>query len=88
MTGICSLVYFATGFPVGISVLIVNIVLVLIEMRILGAEFGLNTIYGLAVVSLFFIILQKVITRPVVHEQFMSALLGGIISGAGIGIAF
>ena len=39
VTGICSLVYFATGFPVGISVLIVNIVLVLIAMRILGAEF-------------------------------------------------
>ncbi|MCX6256996.1 MAG: YitT family protein [Bacteroidia bacterium] len=88
VTGICTLLYFATGFPIGISVLIVNLVLVLIAMRILGAEFGLNTIYGLVVGAFFFLVLQKLITKPIVNEQFMSALLGGIIGGAGLGIAF
>jgi len=88
VAGICALFYFATGFPVGISVLIINIVLVLIAMKILGAQFGLNTIYGFAVCSLFFLVLQKLITKPVIQEQFMSAMLGGIIGGAGLGIAF
>ncbi len=88
LAGIGSLIYFATGIPVGYSTLVINIILVLIALKILGAKFGLNTIYGIIVSSFAFIILQKLITKPLVDDQFMAALIGGGLGGVGIGIAF
>lgn len=88
ISGLSSLIYFATGFEVGYSNLLVNIVLVLIAIRILGAHFGINTIYGILVSSFFFIILQEHIHKPLVNDAFMAALIGGGLSGVGVGIAF
>ncbi len=88
LAGLGSLIYFATGFPVGITTFAVNIILVLIALKILGAKFGINTIYGIVISSVFFIVLQQHITEPIVKEQFMAALIGGALGGVGIGIAF
>ncbi len=88
VTGIGGLVFFATGFPVGYTYLMINAVLVLVALRVLGARFGLNTLYGIFLGSLFFVVLQRLITEPVVQDQFMSALIGGMLSGMGIGLAF
>ena len=54
----------------------------------MGAQFGINTIYGIFISSVFFIVLQRVITAPFVNDQFMAALIGGGLSGVGVGIAF
>jgi len=86
--GLGTLIYFATGFPVGYSTLIGNTILILISLKILGAKFGINTIYGIFISSVFFIVLQRVITAPFVNDQFMAALIGGGLSGVGVGIAF
>lgn len=86
--GLGTLIYFGTGFPVGYSTFIGNAILILISLKILGAQFGINTIYGIIISSLFFIVLQKVITEPFVNDQFMAALIGGGLSGVGVGIAF
>ncbi len=88
LAGLGSLVYFVTGFPVGVTTFAVNIILVLIALKILGAKFGINTIYGIVISSVFFIVLQQHITEPIVKEQFMAALIGGALGGVGIGIAF
>jgi len=88
LAGLGTLVYFVTGFPVGITTFAVNIILVLIALKILGAKFGINTIYGIVISSVFFIVLQQLITEPIVKEQFMAALIGGALGGVGIGIAF
>lgn len=86
--GLGTLIYFSTGFPVGYSTLIGNAVLILIALKILGARFGINTIYGIIISSIFFIVLQRLITAPFVNDQFMAALIGGGLSGVGVGIAF
>ena len=88
ISGLGSLIYFSTGFPVGYTTLLGNIVLVIIAMRILGARFGINTIYGIIISSLFFIVLQELIKQPLVNDEFMAALIGGGLSGVGVGIAF
>jgi uncharacterized membrane-anchored protein YitT (DUF2179 family) len=87
LVGAGSLVYFITGIPVGYLTLSVNAILILIALRILGAKFGINTIYGIVMSSILFIILQKVITKPLVSDQFMAALIGGGLAGVGIGMA-
>ena len=88
ITGLGTLIYFSTGFPVGYSTLIANAILILIALKLLGARFGINTLYGILISSVFFIILQRLITEPFVKDQFMAALIGGGISGVGVGIAF
>ncbi len=88
VSGLSTIIYYATGFPVGISILIINAVLVLLAMKILGAKFGITSIYGIVVISLLFIILPEFITEPLITDRFMSALIGGGLCGVGIGIAF
>ncbi len=88
ISGLGSIIYFSTGFPVGYTTFLVNVVLVIIAMRILGAHFGINTIYGIVLSSLFFIVLQEFIKQPLVKDEFMAALIGGGLSGVGVGIAF
>lgn len=88
VAGIAGLVYFATGLPAGVSIFTINIFLVVIAIKILGAKFGINSIYGITVNSVFFIILQQYIQEPLVDNEFMAALIGAALSAVGIGIAF
>lgn len=88
LAGLGALVYYVTGLPVGYTTLTVNIILVLIALKLLGAKFGINTIYGIVISSIFFVVLQRVIKEPFVSDQFMATLIGGGLSGVGVGIAF
>ena len=88
LAGLGTLIYFVTGLSVGYTTLAVNAILVLVALKLLGAKFGINTIYGILISSLFFVVLQNIITEPFVSDQFMAALIGGGLSGVGIGIAF
>jgi uncharacterized membrane-anchored protein YitT (DUF2179 family) len=88
ITGASTLVYFATGFPVAITFLLVNVVLIIIGIKNLGFSFGVKTIYAIVVLSAFLGLLQKLITAPVVDDRFMSAIIGGILGGASVGLVF
>lgn len=88
VSGIGALVYFATGIPVGLTYFIINIFLVGLAIKILGANFGVKTIFGIIMASILFTVLQKLITRPLLEDKFMSAIIGGMLSGVGIGITF
>ncbi len=88
ITGISSLIFYATGFPVGISYLLLSSLLVISAIKVLGPRFGVKTIFAVLVLSVFLGLLQAVITEPVVDDLFMSAIIGGILAGAGVGIVF
>ena len=88
ITGAAALLFYATGFPVAITFLLVNVVLVFLGVKNLGFGFGIKTIYGVVVLSLFLGILGQLITEPVVTERFMSAIIGGILGGASVGLVF
>ena len=88
LSGVGSIIYFVTKFPVGFTVLLINLVLILMAIKILGAQFGIKTIYGIIIQSLSLTIFQMLIEKPLVPEAFMSTVVGGIMLGAGIGIVF
>ena len=46
ITGVSTLIYYGTGFPLGISYLVINAVLILISIKILGTNFGVKTIFS------------------------------------------
>ena len=88
LSGISTLIYYMTGIPVGVIYLIINILLVLIAIRVLGANFGVKTIFSVLVLGGFLSLLQGLIHEPLVDDIFLSAVLGGLLAGAGIGMVF
>lgn len=88
ISGVAAVVYFATKIPVSITFLAINVVLVLVAIKILGANFGIKTIYSIAVLTLFFAVFQNILKKPLVEENFLSAVLGGMSGGIGLGIVF
>jgi len=88
VTGIATLIYYATNIPVWISYLVMNGILITVSVKILGKNFGIRTIFATIVLTLFFSVLQGLIKEPIVNENFMSAVVGGILAGAGVGIVF
>lgn len=88
ISGVGAVLYFATKIPVSLTYLSVNVILVFIAIKILGANFGVKTIYSILVLSLFFALFQNVFKNPIVNDIFLSAVLGGMACGVGIGIVF
>lgn len=88
VSGVSTLIYFVSGIPVGVSNLAINAILVAIAIRILGAKFGINTIFGIVTSAVLFMILQPLFPKPLVSDPFMCTLIGGMLSAFGIGIAF
>ncbi|OFX88248.1 MAG: permease [Bacteroidetes bacterium GWF2_33_16] len=88
ITGVATLIFYASKFPIGISYLAINSVLIISSLRVLGKGFGIKTIYAITVLSIFLTVLQGIIKEPIVNENFMSAVIGGILAGAGVGIVF
>jgi uncharacterized membrane-anchored protein YitT (DUF2179 family) len=88
ISGLGAVLYFATGIPVSLTFLSVNVVLVVIAIKILGANFGFKTIYSILVLTLFFAFFQNILKNPLVDDMFLSAVLGGMAGGIGLGVVF
>lgn len=90
VSGIGTLIFYATGgkIPVGVSYLVINIGLLLVAIKVLGKSFGIKTVFAIVVASFFFTLLQQWIKEPIITEKFMAAIIGAIMSGAGIGMTF
>lgn len=88
VTGIGAIVFYATGIPMGYTYFAINLVLMVVALKILGAGFGIKTIYGIVLSAVLLTVLQPLIPTAVVQDKFMSAIIGGILCGAGLGVVF
>ena len=88
ITGVSTLSYYASGFPLGTAYLRINAGLILIAIKVLGKNFGVKTIFSVVVLAFLLSVLQKFITKPIVADAFLSTVIGGILGGAGVGIVF
>jgi len=88
ISGVAAVVFYATQIPVGVTYLAINIVLVLVAIKIMGANFGVKTIYSIAVLTFFLSAFQNILTEPLVDDTFLSAVLGGMACGIGLGVVF
>ncbi len=90
VTGIGALVYYASGLPISVTFFSINAVLLAIAIKTLGVKFSLRTIYGVSVLTIFFSILPQATVGTFVgkNEDFMACVIGGLLSGVGIGIVF
>lgn len=95
VSGMSAILYYAVGIhvPIGVLNFIFNAILVAIGFKMLGSKFGANTIYGIIMSSLCFILWQQVLKVDTWFDVehfgvFMCAVLGGVCCGAGIGLSF
>lgn len=87
--GIASVVYWATGFPVQYTYLIINFSLLVIALKILGLKFCLKTIFAVGILTFATPVFQHFVTGSLISDQpFMACVLGASFCGGGIGVAF
>ncbi len=87
VSGMATILHYLLGAPVGVTMLALNIPLFLASVKILGARFGLRTLYGAAILSVA-IDLAAPFTPVLTHDLLLSSLYGGVLSGIGMGLVF
>lgn len=87
LSGLATILYYLFGFPVGMTMLVFNIPLLVIGVKKLGLHFGTRTIFGSIVLSL--LIDGTAPFLPTLTTNILLAVLfGGVIMGLGLGIVF
>ena len=93
VTGISSIIYYATDglLPISLSYLVINVALITVGTIILGKGFGFKTIYCILCASLMFEVLPQfecITTLSDIPDKFINAIIGGALSAFGIAAIF
>lgn len=95
LTGFGTLIYFISekifgvGIPVAVTQYATNLILLAFAYKKVGKQFVIRTIFGATVISSFIGLLVPLFPEPLVQgEPFMNVIIGGLLCGIGIGIAF
>lgn len=83
-SGIATIVYYLFKFPLGVTMLILNIPLLLVAYFKIGKELFIRSIYGTVIFSLMVDFFDKIV--PVTHDRFLGCIYGGIMMGIGTAI--
>ncbi|RLD59715.1 MAG: YitT family protein [Bacteroidetes bacterium] len=79
------------GIPIGLFGLILNIPLTIIGIKVLGPRFGIKTIIGFVLTSVFMDTLTYFVGEDPLHlgdEILLSCIFGGVLIGLGLGLIF
>lgn len=95
MAGAGQVVYYATlklfgfGVPVAVTMYVLNIALLVFAYKVVGRTFVVRTIFGVTVVSIAIGVLMPMFPEPLLEkETFMSIIIGSMMCGIGLGLAF
>lgn len=88
LSGIGTIVYLTLGIPVAITQYACNLLLLAIAYKVVGKKFVLGTIYGATMISVFIGIFQPLFPEPLTPEPVMNIVIGGLLAGLGVGMAF
>lgn len=88
LTGLCTILQYGTGIPVGWTYPILNVILLILAFLSLGKAFGFKTIYVIAITSLLFELLPRfpVLEVTNIPDKLMVALVGAFMESVGIGL--
>lgn len=83
--------FWPDGFPIGLFGLLLNIPLTIAGIKILGPRFGVKTIVGFVLTSIFIdgiTYLRVNGEAPLVDDVLLSCVFGGVLIGFGLGLIF
>lgn len=93
VTGIGTILQYATGFNVGYTFFIINGILLIIAFFVMGAGFGGKTIMAIILASIGLRVLPELVPETIIQAialdngKLMCTLIGAIMAGLGIGMA-
>ncbi len=93
VTGVSSIIQYATGIKMGYSYLVINVFLLLISFLVIGPMFGAKTIYAIILASIGLNVFQVIVPQSIIQDfalsngKLMCAIIGGIMTGVGIGMS-
>jgi len=77
------------GLPIGAVGLALNVPLTIIGIKLLGPRFGVKTVIGFILASVFIDALHFVFGYdPLVDDPLLSSIFGGVLIGYGLGLIF
>jgi uncharacterized membrane-anchored protein YitT (DUF2179 family) len=83
--------FWPDGFPIGLFGLILNIPLTIAGIKILGPRFGVKTVVGFVLSSVFMDMITYMRAdgdAPLVADVLLSCVFGGVLVGFGLGLIF
>lgn len=88
LAGLSTILYFTLGIPIAIGNYACNLILLAIAFKIVGKQFVVATIFGATMISLMMGITIPLCGDIFHLDPFLSCVIGGIMAGIGIGMAF
>lgn len=100
MAGLGSIVFFFTqrlqeqgqfpwAIPVGVTMYVVNFLLLGLAWRVVDKTFVIRTVFGITVISVMMYIMQPLFTEPILpDDRLLNLVIGSLIMGVGIGLIF
>jgi len=88
LTGLCTIIQYGTGIPVGWTYPAINVLLLVLGFISLGKGFGFKTIYVIALTSVLFEVLPMFPMLEVTDfpDKLLVALVGAAMESIGIGL--
>ena len=83
--------FWPDGIPIGLFGLVLNIPLTIAGIKILGPRFGIKTVIGFVLTSVFMdgiTYLRPNGNIPLVDDVLLSSVFGGVLIGFGLGLIF
>ncbi len=81
--------FWPEGIPIGLFGLVLNIPLTIIGIKILGPRFGVKTVVGFVLTSVFIdLIVYFYGEKALVDDVLLSCIFGGLLVGFGLGLIF
>jgi uncharacterized membrane-anchored protein YitT (DUF2179 family) len=87
LTGLCTIIQYGIGIPIGVTYPILNIGLLVLGFLSLGKGFGIKTIYAIALTSILFDVLPMFPQLNVMmDDKLLVALVGAVLESIGLGL--
>lgn len=88
-SGIAIILYYSLKFPVGITVIALNIPLFVIALKTLGIKFSKKAIVGTILLSIFIELFSNIKSlMNIQNDIFLGCIFGGLLNGIGLSLVF
>ena len=84
ISGISTILYYSCNYPVGLTMLLINVPLFVIAMVKVNKRLFFKSILGTILLSVFIDLLENL--SPITNDRFLACIYGGIIMGIGTAI--
>jgi len=97
VTGLSAIIYYATGFHLENTYILINMALLVVALKVLGFKFMVKTVYAIFALYFLLVFVQAIMpTQPNglpikllgEGQDFMSMIIGCVISGISLAIVF